>query len=96
MRQFAVQDVGEDLGIAVRMCWEAIVGIYAVFIQDSQTAKVLEFGVIVVGEAECMVRVQPSVISVTPVARATRDDLCVCESFRHGVFDGIDSAHRLT
>lgn len=93
VRQFAVQDVGEDLGVTVGVGWEAVLGVDSVFIEDSQTAKVLELGIVVVGEAEGMVGVKPSVISVASVVGATRNDLCVGESFGHGVFDGVDCAH---
>lgn len=77
MRQFAVQDIGEDLCIAMRVCREACSAIDAVFVEDSQTAEVLEFRVVVAGEAECVVSVEPAVVGVPSFAGATRDDLCV-------------------
>ena len=93
MRQFAVQDVGENLGIAVRVRWETCSAIDAVFVEDSQTAEVLESWVVVAGEAECVVSVQPAVVGVPSFAGAARDDLCVGEGFGHGVFECVDCAH---
>ena len=93
MRQLPAQNVREDFGIAVRMCWKTGSGCDAIFVENSQTAKVLEFGLVVIGEAECMVGVKPTVVSVPPIAGAAGDDFGVSEGFRHGVFDCRDSAH---
>jgi len=93
MCQLAIEDVAEDLGVAVRMGREAGATCDSVFIEDSQTAKVLELGVVVVCKAEGVVGVEPSVVAMTTFAGASRDDFGVRESFGHGVLDCVDSCH---
>jgi hypothetical protein len=55
MRQFAVQDVAKDLGIAMGMGWESLTAFHTILIEDSQTSKVLVSGVVIVCEAEGVV-----------------------------------------
>ena len=75
------------------MCWKSRSSCYAVFIEDSETAEILEFGIVVVCEAECMVGIQPAVVSMAPLVRTAGDNLGVSESFGHCVFDCRNSAH---
>ena len=93
VRQLAIEDVAEDLCVAVRMRREALSTIDSILIEDSQTAEVLEFRVVVVCEREGVVGVQPSVICVSSLVGATRHDFGVGESFGHGVLDCVDSCH---
>lgn len=94
MRKFAAEDVAEDLGIAMGVGWKAILTTDAILIEHAQRAKVLELGIVVVCEAESVIRVEPAVVGMSSLARATRDDFGVRESFRHCVFEGVDTAHR--
>ena len=64
VRELAGEDVGEDLGVAVRVRREAGPRCHAVFVQDAQGAEVLELGGIVLGEGEGVVAVQPAVVGV--------------------------------
>jgi len=50
MRQFAIEDVAEDLGIAVGMGGETGAACDSVFIKDSERSKMLELGVVVACE----------------------------------------------
>jgi len=87
MRQFAAQDVTEDLRISVRVCWESLTSIDAVLVQDSQTAKILELGIVVVGKTECVVTVKPTMVGVSALVGPARHNFGVRKSFRHCVFD---------
>ena len=78
MRELAVENVAEDLGIAVLVSREAIARRDAVFIEHAQTPEMLESVVEVVGEAEGVVCLQPAaVFGVAAFAGAAEDDLCV-------------------
>ena len=88
MRQLAAEDVAEDLGIAVRVRGEALSFCDAVLVEHAQAAEPLKLRSVVVGEAEGVVRVEPAVVGVAAFARAARHNLCVAESFRHGVLEG--------
>src|SRR5436305_419411 len=63
--EFSAKDVAEDLCVSVGMCWEAVGGCDTVFIENTERAKVLELRVVVVGEGEGMVGVEPAVVTVT-------------------------------
>lgn len=76
------------------MSWESAAAIDTVLIEHSQRSKVLKLGVIIVGEGEGMVGVKPSVICVPAICRTAGYNFCVCESFRHGVFDDVYGGHR--
>ncbi len=75
MRQFAREYVGEDFGIAVRVRGKSGLGRDAVFVQDAQGAEGLEGWVVVLGEGEGVVGVEPAVASVAAVAASAGDDL---------------------
>lgn len=94
MRQFATEDITEDLGISMRVRREARSTIDAIFVEDAQRSEVLEGWIVVVGEAESMVRIEPAVVGVSAVGRPTGDNLCVGEGFGHCGLDGL-RAHRL-
>lgn len=87
MRQLAAEDVAEDLGVAVRVGREAGVGGDAVFVEDAQGAEVSVGGVVIVGEGEGVVGVEPAVVGVAAVAGAAQSDACVREGFRHAGFE---------
>lgn len=78
--ELAVQDVTEDLRIAVGMCREAIARGDAVLIKYAQTAEIHELVVEVAGEAECVEGLEPAaVLGVAALAGAAQDDLGVGE-----------------
>lgn len=66
---------------------------YSIFVEHAQAAEALISRVPVVGEGEGVVCVEPAMVSVAALAGATRNDLGVTESFRHG-FDGVACGHR--
>lgn len=86
MRQLATEDVAEDLSIAVRVGGEAGVGCDAVFVQDAQGAEVGVGGVVVVGEGEGVIGVEPAVVGVAAVAGAAEGDAGVGQGFGHATF----------
>ena len=78
--ELAVQDIAEDLGIAVRVRREAIPCGDSVLVEDSQTAKIHKAVVKVAGKAEGVERLDPAaMLSVSALAGATEDDLGVGE-----------------
>lgn len=82
--EFPAQDVAEDLGVAVRVCREAIARRDTVLVQDAQTAKVHEAVVEVAGETKRVERLEPAaMLGVASFAGAARDDLGVGESSGH-------------
>lgn len=95
VRQLAAQDIAEDFRIAVGMCREAGARRDAVLVEHAQAPEVLEARIVVVGEAEGMVGVQPAMVGMTALAGAAGYDLGVTESFGHGVSNGGVDAHRL-
>lgn len=64
MRQFTTEHITEDLKVAMRMRGEAVLRRHAVFIQHTQRAEFLVLCVLVAGECEGVVCVQPAVICV--------------------------------
>lgn len=74
MRQLPAEDVGEDFGVAVRVRGEAGLGRDAVFVQHAQGAEGLEGWVVVLGEGEGVVGVEPAAVGVAAVAAAAGDD----------------------
>lgn len=85
MCELAVQDVAEDLRVAVGMCREAIPWRDTVLIEYTQTAEVHELVVEIAGEAEGVERLEPAaVLCVSALAGAAEDDLGVGEWVRHG------------
>ena len=53
--QFAIEDVAEDLGVAMRMGRKARATCDSVFVENSQTPEVLELGIVVACEGERVV-----------------------------------------
>lgn len=83
--ELSAENIAEDLCIAVGMRSESISGCDTVFIQDSQTSKILEFVVVVASEAECVEGFQPAaVFGISALARATESNLGVGERTGHG------------
>ena len=58
------------------MGWKAILRRHSVFVEDPQAPERLELGVIIGGEGESVIRVEPSMISVAPLVAAAWDNLC--------------------
>lgn len=78
MCELAVQDVTEDLRVAVGMCREAIARGDAVLVEYTQTAEVHELVVEVAGEAEGVEGLEPAaVLGVSALTGAAEDDLGV-------------------
>lgn len=92
--QFAAEDVAEDLSVAVRMCREAGATCDSVFIEDSQRTEGLKLWIVVICEGKGMIGVQPSVVAMSALVGAPRDNFRVRESFGHCVLDCVDSCHR--
>lgn len=90
MCELAIQDVAEDLRVAVRMCREAIAGRDAVFVQYAQTAEVHELVIEVAGKTECVEGLEPAaVLGVSALAGAAEDDLGVGEWIGHDIVCGV-------
>src|SRR6185437_12853396 len=66
MLELAAKHVSDDFHVAMRMCAEALAGHHEVVIDDAQAAVAHPFRVVVVGETERVVTVEPAVIGVAP------------------------------
>ena len=62
--QRAAQDVGDDLHVSVGMQAESHSRHYQVVVDDPQAAKAVPLRIIVIGEAEGVVGIQPTVVGV--------------------------------
>src|SRR5262249_54639403 len=90
VRQRPVEDVGDDLHVAVRVRAEAAAGGDAVVVEDAQAAEAHVLGVVVVGERERVPAVEPAEDCLSPPARGSDADHGVLLS-GHGA-----SRHRFT
>lgn len=79
MCKFAREDVTEDFCIAVRMGGETGSGGYSIFIQNAKSAERFKLWVVVAGEGEGVLCVEPSMIGFPSSVGTTRDDFCVRE-----------------
>src|SRR5262245_63646544 len=59
-----VEHVGDDLHVPVRVSAEALTRLHAVFVDHAQHAETHEPGVVIVGEGERMVALQPAMLRV--------------------------------
>ena len=74
MGQAALEHVGEDLHVAVPVGPEALGRLHAVLVDDPEGPEAHVLGVVVVGEGEGVVAVEPAVVGVAPlVALANLD-----------------------
>ena len=74
MLEFAVDDVGPDQRFGVGVRSEACALLDSVFINDSQGSELSVIGIIVRGEREGVVGIQPAMISVAArIPRALGD-----------------------
>ena len=74
MLERAFHDVGHDLHVAVRVGREAPARRHEIFVDHTERSEAHLPGVVVVGERKRVVRVEPSVIEMTPVSRRTDGD----------------------
>ena len=89
VRQLPAQDVAEDLGVAVRVGGEALARGDAVFVQHAQRAEGREGRVVVAGEGEGVVAVQPAVVGVAAGGGAAGRDAGVGEGHGEGAGHGL-------
>jgi hypothetical protein len=69
VRQIALKHVTDDFHIAMAMGAETGARRDAVFIDDTQVAPAHVLGVVVSGEREAVVRLEPAMVCITPVSR---------------------------
>ena len=62
--ELALEDVGDDLHVLVRMAAEALARRDAVFVHHAQAAEPHVGGIVVGREGECVVGVEPAVVGV--------------------------------
>jgi hypothetical protein len=67
-----LDDVREDLHVAVRVGAEAAAGLHPVLVDDPELAEPHEAGVMVAGEGEGVVRVEPAVVGVSSLLCAPK------------------------
>src|SRR5437867_11624117 len=66
MLERAAEDVGNDLHVAMRMRSETHPGHDEIIIDDAQTAKTHPLRIVIIREAEGVIRVKPPVLGVAP------------------------------
>ena len=89
VREFSVENVAEDFGITVRVGRESITGGYTVFVENAQTAKVVEAVIIVIGKTEGVEAFEPAaVFGVPALTGATGDNGSVCKRLGHNGVGG--------
>ena len=89
VRQLPAEDVAEDLGVAVRVRGEAGPRGDAILVQHAQGAEGHEGWVVVAGEGEGVVAVQPAVVGVPARGGAARGDARVGEGHGEGTGHGL-------
>src|ERR1044072_186086 len=75
----ALEDVAQDLHVAVAMGAETRAGLYAVLVSDARGAVAHVIGVVVVGEGEAVMEMEPAVVGVAAFGGAPKldhDDGC--------------------
>src|SRR5205823_9212134 len=66
----AFEHIGDDLHVAVAVRAEAATGLHAVLVDDAQHPVAHVLRVVVIGEGEAVVRVEPAVLGVAALGRA--------------------------
>ncbi len=74
MFEGAAEDIGDDFHIAVGVHAEAFSGHDEVIINDAERAEAHPIGVVIIGEAERMVGIEPAVLGVAAFMGFTDDD----------------------
>ena len=72
--QLAVEDVADDLHVAVAVRAEAAARSDPVLVDDAQVAEAHVARIVVVGEREAVLALQPAVIGVAPFGRFAQGD----------------------
>src|SRR5207244_3498909 len=62
--QCAAEDVGDDFHVAMRMRSETLSRHYEIVVDDAQAAETHPLRVVIIGEAESVIRVEPTVFGV--------------------------------
>ncbi len=71
VRDRALADVGDDLHVGVRMRREAGVGGDLVVVPDAKRAPAHALGIVVVGEGEVVLGLQPAVVGAAEARKGT-------------------------
>jgi len=74
VRELTVEDVADDLHVAVAVRAEALPGGHAVFVDHAQVAEAHVLGIVVVGEREAVERLQPAVVGEAPLFGSAQRD----------------------
>src|ERR1700740_742862 len=64
MGELALEHVCDDLHVAVAVRAESASGLHAILVDHPQRAKSQKVGIVVIGEREGVIRVQPAVIEM--------------------------------
>ncbi|MOA05482.1 hypothetical protein D3C78_1250830 [compost metagenome] len=70
----ALADVGDDFHLAVRMRWEAGARGDFVIVPDAQVAPAFAVGVVVLGEGEVVLGIQPAVVGAAELVEGSAFD----------------------
>ena len=74
VRELALEHVADDLHVAVAVRAEARAGLHAVLVDDAQRAEAHVLRVVVVGEGEAVIRIEPAVVGVAAFVGAAQGD----------------------
>jgi hypothetical protein len=73
VRQFARNDVGEDLHVAMAMPAETGAGLDDIVVDDPQAAETHVARVVVIREGKAVMRVQPAMVRMAALGRRAQD-----------------------
>ncbi len=65
--QLPFEHVSQDLDVTMYMAVEALAGLDAVLVDHAQRTVLLVHRIVVIGEREGVVRLEPAVIGITPI-----------------------------
>ena len=82
VRELPFEHVADDLHVAVAVRAEAHARLHAVLVDDAQRAEAHVRGIVVVGEAEAVERVEPAVVGVAALGRPAQRDHAQCPNHR--------------
>ena len=71
MREFTFEHAAHDFHVAVTVLAEPLACSDPVFIDDPQVAETHVFPVVVIGERERVITLQPTVVGITALLRST-------------------------
>src|SRR5262249_39614261 len=64
----ALEHVGDDFHVAVRMRWKPVARLDAIFVDHAQAAEPHEARIVIVAERKCVVRIEPAIVDMAALS----------------------------